>query len=297
MPELPSGLKLYVSKLAVIDFQNRTDWFRCQPGHFWFMTPNLTLSPPPYAPTDEIIFDFLSAPIPTSRAEAAQFVHVYHEDHNHGIFWRGYWLDDFEHSCPLSSEDRVSWHQWLTDNQDFLDDTISACKKQAKFNQEMTGNYPASPDEYMIHMTMPANSVGKELLPERIQLYTLSQLMQRKHKLPSAVRQLDYELAVNFVATNLQGQGYEIDSVNRDRGSCPSILMRSKTSRLAVRVIAVRAPDKANFSQSDITELKSCSQKEITEFGFACVGLLPTAPRSPDGQPGFHIKYEGLQSV
>ena len=57
------------------------------------MTPNLTVSAPPYSPSDEIVFDFLSAPVPTTREEAAQYVHIYLEDPVHGMFWRGDWLD------------------------------------------------------------------------------------------------------------------------------------------------------------------------------------------------------------
>jgi hypothetical protein len=297
MPELPSGQKLYISKLSVIDFQGRADWFRCPAGHFWFMTPNLTLSPTPFSPRDEIIFDFLSAPVPTTRQEAAQYVHVYLEDPVDGMFWRGDWLDSFEITFDLNPEDRAFWRSWLSDNQNFLDETVVACRKQAASNQNMSGTYQKFPGEYMIHMTMPANSVGKEIVPSRIKPYALSQLMERRHKLPESVKQLDYEVAVNYVAADLQDHGYRIHSANQDRTTSPSLILQSRVGNLAVRVVVARAPDEAVFSASDIAELKACSPNDVTEFGFACVGLLPTVPRSQDGHQGFHMKYEGIKRV
>ncbi|HHU16487.1 MAG TPA: hypothetical protein GXZ62_15005 [Lentisphaerae bacterium] len=297
MPELPSGLRLYISKLAVVDFQGRTDWFRCPSGHFWFMTPNLTVSAPPYSPSDEIVFDFLSAPVPTTREEAAQYVHIYLEDPVHGMFWRGDWLDNFEASLDLKEEDRTYWRSWLRDNQDFLDETVAACRKQAASNENMSGTYQQFPGEYMIHMTMPANSIGKEIVPSRVKPYALSQLMERKHKLPDSVKQLDYEVAVNYVAADLQDRGYRVRSANRDRTSSPSLIVQSRSGSMALRVVVARAPDEAHFSATDVAQLKACSPTDVTEFGFACIGLLPTAPRSEAGQQGFHMKYEGIKKV
>jgi hypothetical protein len=296
MPKLPSGLKLYIAKLAVIDFKGRTDWFRCPSGHFWFMTPNLTVSPPPYSLTTEITFDFISAPVPRSRREAAQFVHVYLEDPTHGIFWRGDWLDTFEQTYSLSADDLKFWKEWMAANEDFLDDTIVACQAQAAHNSQLSG-YKGLPGEYMIFMTLPANSVGKEIVPSRIQHYKLSQLMVRKHRLPESVRQMDYELAVNYVAGDLQDHGYRITFANRSRTESPSLVAESRNGKIAVQVTVARAPEDASYSQSDIARIKAYAPAGTSEYGFAAVGLLPTAPRSPNGDPGFHIKYAGIKKV
>ena len=260
-------------------------------------TPNLTLSPPPYSPSDEIVFDFLSAPVPTTREEAAQYVHIYLEDPVHGMFWRGDWLDTFDTSFDLRPEDKAFWQSWLRDNGDFLDETVTACQRQAATNQNMSGTYQKFPGEYMIYMEMPANSVGKEIVPSRIKLYALSQLMQRKQKLPDSVRQLDYEVAANYVSADLQDHGYTVVSASRTRTSSPSLVAESRGGTLAVRVVVARAPDEAGFSDSDIADLRACSATDVTEFGFACVGLLPTAPRSPEGHQGFHMKYEGIKRI
>lgn len=297
MPELPSGLRLYLAKLSIIDFQGRTDWFRCPPGHFWFMTPNLSLSSPPFSPTDEIIFDFLSAPVPTTRQEAAEFVQVLVEDRDHGIYWRGDWLDTFETTFDLAPEDRAAWRAWLPDNLDLLDIAISASERQAASNQNMTGSYTKFPGEYMIYMTIPAHSIGKEIVPSRIQPYALSQLMERKHKLPESVKQLDYEVAVNHVAADLQDHGYRTPSANRDRSACPSLIAQSATGALAVRVCVSRAPDEALCSEADIAALKNCLSTDITQCGIARVGLLPALPRSPEGNQGFHLKYAGIERL
>ena len=66
---------------------------------------------------------------------------------------------------------------------------------------------------------------------------------------------------------------------------------------MALRVVVARAPDEAHFSATDVAQLKACSPTDVTEFGFACIGLLPTAPRSEAGQQGFHMKYEGIKKV
>lgn len=149
----------------------------------------------------------------------------------------------------------------------------------------------------MIHMTMPANSIGKEIVPSRVKPYALSQLMERKHKLPDSVKQLDYEVAVNYVAADLQDRGYRVRSANRDRTSSPSLIVQSRSGSMALRVVVARAPDEAHFSATDVAQLKACSPTDVTEFGFACIGLLPTAPRSEAGQQGFHMKYEGIKKV
>lgn len=297
MPQLPSGIKLYLSKLSVIDFERHTEWFRCPEGHFWFMTPNLSVSLPPYKPTDEIVLDFLSAPIPKSREEAKQFVHVLFEDPVHGMYWRGDWLDSFENTFHMSTNDRVHWKEWLDRNQDFLDLTIKACFDQAATNKAMIGTYKNFPGEYMINMMMTANSIGKEIVPQKIKIYPLSELTGRKHRLPESIRQADYEVAVQIVGNDLSEQGFRIAFADKSPEAYPSLIAETRTGRIGVKVVVARAPDEASFTQSDIEKLKSSVSGPYLGFAIAPVGLLPTSPRSPEGDPGFHVKYNGIKKV
>lgn len=255
------------------------------------------MSSPPYKPTDEIVLDFLSAPIPNSREEAKQFVHVLLEDPAHGIYWRGDWLDTFETTFQMSKDDRDHWRGWLDRNQDFLDLTIKACFDQAAASQAMVGAYKNFPGEYMIHMKMPANSLGKEIVPQRIGIYALSELMQRKHRLPESIRQADYELAVQIVGNDLSEQGFRIAHTDRSPDAYPSLIAETRTGQVGVKVVVARAPDEASFTNRDVEELKSSVSGPFLGFAMAPVGLLPTSPRSPEGDPGFHVKYNGLKKV
>jgi len=297
MPNLPSGLKVYISNLSIVDFQGTTEWFSCPRGHFWFMTPNLTMSAPPYLPTSEVVFDFLSAPVPKSRSEAMQFVHVYLEDVEEGIYWRGDWLDTFAETYPLSPVDTEYWDRWLTKNGDFFDKTIMSCEAQAVHNRRLSGSYRGFPGEYMIHMTQAATSVGKEIVPSRIKPYSLSQLMARKHRIPDSVKQTDYEMALGYVARDLQNQGYEVTSASKSYKESPSLIAELHNAKIAVQIVVARAPDDAIFAQSDIVRLKRSSPAGIHAYGFAAIGLLPTTPRSADGCPGFYIKFDGIVNV
>lgn len=289
MPQLPSGLKLYLSSLCVLDLQRRTDWFKCGPGNFWHLTPNLTVSPPPYRPHDEITLDFVSAPVPKNRDEAMQFVHVLFEDPEYGIYWRGDWMPTFHDHYPLSKEDRNYWLNWIGQNDDFLDHVIAEARKQETDLQRVTGKYKNTPSDYMIGMKMPAFCLGKEIVEERIFFYPLSQLMQRRHRLPSGLCQMDYEVGLNVIGSQLQKAEFKIDRVNNDSSADFSFLATNKGARFAIKVITCRAPDEPIASRDDIFRLKRV--REAQRFLVAPVGLLPVAGRSPEGHLGFHVKF------
>ncbi len=295
MPQLPSGLKLYLSSLCVLDLQGRTDWYKCGPRNFWHLTPNLTASPPPYRPQDEITLDFVSAPVPKSRDEAMQFVHVLLEDPEFGIYWRGDWMPTFHDNYPLSKDDRNYWLNWIGQNDDFLDHVIAEAQKQEAALQQVTGKYKKAPSDYMIGMKMPAFCLGKEIVDERVFFYPLSQLMQRRHRLPSGLCQMDYEVGLNVVGSQLQQAGFKVERVNNDFSGDFSFLASSKGARFAVKVITVRAPDEPNASRDDTFRLKRV--REGQRFLVAPVGLLPVAERSPEGHQGFHVKFEGFIEV
>lgn len=295
MPQLPSGLKLYLSSLSVLDIQGRPDWFRCGPGNFWHLTPNLTVSPPPYRPQAEITLDFVSAPIPKNRDEAMEFVHVLLEDGEFGMYWRGDWMPTFHDNYPLSKEDRQFWLNWIGQNDDFLDHVIDEANKQVVALQNVTGKYKNVPRDSMIGMKMPAWCLGKEIVEDRVFFYPLSQLMQRKHRLPSNLRQMDHEVAMTVVGTELQHRGFQIAEVNQSCLSHLSFLAVAKGTNYAVKVTAVRAPDEPTFSRDDTFRLKQ--EHKAKRYLMAPVGLLPVAERSAAGQQGFHVKFEGFVEV
>ena len=295
MPQLPSGLKVYLSSLAVVDFQGRTDWLRCPESHFWYLTPNLSVSPPPYRPQDEITLDFQSAPVPLSRVEAMHFVHVLLEDPEFGIYWRGDWLPDFHESYPLSKDDRNFWLSWMGQNVDFLDNLISSARTQSVAVRDVTGQYKNSPRDYMIGMRMPAWCLGKEVVDERVFFYPLSQLIARSHRLPPSIQQLDYETAVNIVEQSLDQQGFRITNAERNYEGDFSLLADGRTGKIAVKVTTRRAPLEPTFTKDEVERLKRLPHAQ--RFFMAPVGLMPVAERSPDGHVGFYSKYEGLIEV
>ena len=295
MPQLPSGLKVYLSSLAVVDFQGRKDWFRCPEGHFWYLTPNLSVSPPPYRPQDEITLDFQSAPVPENRDEAMHFVHVLLEDPEFGIYWRGDWLPDFHETHPLSNEDRNFWLGWIGQNDDFLDHLISSAREQSVAIRNVTGEYKNIPRESMIGMRMPAWCLGKEVVEERVFFYPLSQLLAKSHRLPSSVQQLDYETAVNIVGQALHEQGCRIIHADRDYETDLSLLAESKIGTIAIKVTTRRAPMEPTFTKDEAARLKRLPRAQ--RYFMAPVGLMPVAERSADGHLGFHAKYEGLVEI
>lgn len=296
MPQLPSGLKVYLSNLAVIDLQGRKDWFKCAPGHFWYLTPNLTESPPPYRPQDEITLDFQSAPVPADRDEAMHFVHVFLEDPGWGIYWRGDWMADFHDTYPLSKDDRNFWLGWMGQNNDFLDLLIQKATAQSREVQGLTGIYSKSPRESMIGMKMPAYCLGKEIVDERVFFYALSQLMQRTHRLPAGILQLDYETAFGVVANDLRQSGFTILETERDYEADYSLIAKDPSgTQVAVKVTTTRAPLEPAFTKAEVARLKRIPRGRRNYM--APVGLLATAERSPDGHQGFHLKYTGIVEV
>jgi len=295
MPLLPSGLKAYLSSLAVVDFQGRVDWFRCPKGHFWYLTPNLSVSPPPYRPQDEITLDFQSAPVPQNRDEAMHFVHVLLEDPEIGVFWRGDWLPDFHETYSLTKEDRNFWLGWIGQNDDFLDHVISSAREQSDAILNVTGQYKNIPRDSMIGMRMPAFCLGKEVVDEKVFFYPLSQLLEKSHRLPSSVQQLDYETAVSIVEQELRQLRFRITNSERDREADFSLIAEGEIGDIAVKVTTRRAPVELSFTKEDVARLKRLPRAK--RFFMAPVGLVPVAERSPDGHLGFHVKYEGLIEV
>ena len=295
MPQLPSGLEVIIANLAIVDLEGRQDWFCCPEGQFWFMTPNLTVSPPPYGPREEIQLDFLSAPVPNDYNEATEFVQVLIKDPVEGIFWRGDWLPDFHETYPLRGEDQKFWFGWLEEKKDFLDHVISSAQMQSYKNRDLSGKYGQYWDNAMIGMQIPSHCLGNEIVEDRIFMYPLSQVLERSHRLPSSLQQLDYELAVKIVGEQLIQEGHQITQTVRDYSANISLLAEGPEGPIAVKVISNRAPNLPECSARDVDYLKQFEAAE--KYFIAPVSLMRNMKRSPEGAEGFFGKYEGLVEV
>ncbi len=139
MPQLPSGLKIAISRHAILE-PNR-EFFRCPEGHFWYQTPDLVINRPPFPRGAQIVMDFVHAPVPASRDEVKQYIHVLVGGDDGRFHWEGQLLSEFPRPGQLDDADREAWERWLASDtqQQFLDETIEACRVQAEANRENEG--------------------------------------------------------------------------------------------------------------------------------------------------------------
>lgn len=294
---LPSGLKGYVSCAAtIIDFSKITNWLRCPAGQFWFATPNISMSPPPYSPTDDVYVDEVSAPTPENRKEAMEFVHVYLEDSVHGIYWRGDWMDSFHESYPLTVEDNSAWLKWVSAQGEYLDGVLHRATDEAARAAAIKEFVQPAPFAYYSLIT--ASEMPRRLVHDRAdRSYKLSELIQRSYRLTSGMRQTDYETAVNAVAGSLREQGFRVVSAERNRSSPCSIIAESRSGSFGIKVVVSRTPDSPKYGPEEISALRKFCTQKADRCAIAPVGLMPGTRRSPDGDPEFYVKYEGLVSV
>ena len=294
---LPSGLKGYVSCAAtIIDFSNVTKWLRCPAGQFWIATPNISMSPPPYSPTDDIYVDEVSTPTPESRMEAMEYVHIYIEDSVHGLYWRGDWMDSFHESYPLTVEDKSAWLKWVSAQGEYLDGILHRATEEAARAAAIKEFVQPAPFAYYSLIT--ASEMPRRTVHHRAdRSYKLSELIQRSYRLTSGMRQTDYEAAVNAVAGSLREQGFRVVSAERNRSSPCSIIAESRSGSFGIKVVVSRAPDSPKYGPEEISALRKFCTQKADRCAIAPVGLMPGTRRSPDGDPEFYVKYEGLVSV
>ncbi|PIW93755.1 MAG: hypothetical protein COZ86_04695 [Candidatus Moranbacteria bacterium CG_4_8_14_3_um_filter_41_13] len=138
MPTLPSGIKLAL----LIDHIMEPDinWFKAPAGNFWYWTPAPENSPP-FEPDKVWEGMPISAPIPTSRKEMAEYIRVGIGLENGLMYWRGDTLATFPSYANLSDEDLSAWQEWIaTDKvQNYIDSAIIKCQTQAAINQDASG--------------------------------------------------------------------------------------------------------------------------------------------------------------
>ena len=139
MPTLPSGLKLAL----LIDHIMEPDlnWFRAPEGHFWYEVPDLAVNAPPFAPDQESLQQYVTAPVPRTVDEVKAFVRVCIGLPNGMMYWRGETLADFPRYGHLSAEDLAAWQQWASSEPvtRFLESAIAKCATQAEINREARG--------------------------------------------------------------------------------------------------------------------------------------------------------------
>ena len=292
---LPSGLALRISANAILDLSSRDTWYRCPDGHFWFRTPNMAMKTPPYTPSDEIVFDSMSAPVPTSRAEAMEYVHVYIDDPTRGTYWRGDWMADFHQTHVLSENDKAAWLAWASENATFLDDVIALAAAQADIASRK--EYAAASDEGVYGDGIVATDVPREDPVIRPVVYSLTQRLNSSHRLPSAIQQLDYEMALQLVASDVEKSGMKIVGVEQARSSTCSLVAEGPDSKVAIKIVVARAPSEPSFTEQEAHALNAFARKKGCLAAMAPVGLMAGAKRSPDGQQGFHVKYQGMLQV
>ena len=153
MPTLPSGLYLAIDRQHIMEPDR--NWFRAPDNHFWYWSP-APENPPPFKPTDMWEAIPQNAPIPSSREEMSQFIHVVIGLPDGKLFWQGDFLSDFPFFMNLDEADLNAWRQWVASEpvQKFLDDAIIQCKMQAEINKEATGwavMQSHEPDEHGIN--------------------------------------------------------------------------------------------------------------------------------------------------
>jgi hypothetical protein len=140
MPALPSGLTIGIGHQAIPKSVG-SDWFRCPEGHFWYKRPDISITPPPYDGTTEILENWVHAPVPESTDEVKQYLYVLYRQPDGKFQWRGEWLKEFPQPGQLSKEDEAAWNTWISSEQalPFLRNAIEVCRQQAESNRGCSG--------------------------------------------------------------------------------------------------------------------------------------------------------------
>lgn len=107
----------------------------------------------------------------------------------------------------------------------------------------------------------------------------------------------DHQLGINVVCQYLEKDGATIKGANGDLGQHPQVVAEIEGRLHFIAVVTVRYPDEARLDPNTKALLLEHASKHGATVAFAPVGLWPTGDRDAAGQEGFHVKYEGIQSV
>jgi hypothetical protein len=140
MPILPSGLTIGIGYQA-IPASVGPNWFKCPEGHFWYKRPDVSITPPPYDGTTQILEDWVHAPVPKTIEEVKQYVYVLYRREDGMFQWRGEWLSEFPKPGHLEAEDETAWKAWIEGDIGIsnLQKIIGVCQHQAELNKNCSG--------------------------------------------------------------------------------------------------------------------------------------------------------------
>ena len=171
MPQLPSGRLMAISRGHILEPGTR--WFPCPDGHFWFQTPDLAINAPPYQRDQEILCDFVHAPVPQSVEEMAHYVDVVEIFSDDQVQLTGIRFDSTERPSDWSDEDWRAFEAWRRSDhavtRAFLEQTLERCRAQAEANKSNSGGVVfekgPGPSDARVHAARGRAVVfGRELL-------------------------------------------------------------------------------------------------------------------------------------
>lgn len=171
MPQLPSGRRMAISYGHILEPGTR--WFPCPDGHFWFQTPDVAINAPPYQRDQEILCDFVHAPVPQSVEEMARHVDVVEVFSDEEVQLTGIRLDATERPSDWSEEDWHAFEAWRRNEhaviRAFLGKALEHCRAQAAANKSNSGGVVfeagPSPSDARVHAARGRAVVsGRELV-------------------------------------------------------------------------------------------------------------------------------------
>jgi hypothetical protein len=140
MPMLPSGLTIGIGYPAIPESIG-PNWFKCPEGHFWYKRPDVSISPPPYDGSTQIIEGWVLAQVPLTVEEVKQYMYVLYLKPDGQFQWRGEWLSEFPKPGQLDPADEDAWNSWMESEKavPFLHKAIEVCRRQAEQNKDSVG--------------------------------------------------------------------------------------------------------------------------------------------------------------
>jgi hypothetical protein len=140
MPDLPSGLRLAISRDAL--FEHGGNSFLCPEGHFWFWIADPEIMGDlPFDPDAEIITALRHAAVPKDRDEVKNYIRVFEIGEDDKIIWRGELLAEFPRWTKLDADDLEAWNAWVNTPEidEFLDEAMEKCQQLAKMSRKASG--------------------------------------------------------------------------------------------------------------------------------------------------------------
>ena len=169
MPQLPSGREVGVSRQHILE--PGTQWFACPEGHFWFSTPDLAINAPPFQRDQQVVCDFVHAPVPASIEEMERYIEVIEIHRPNGFVRTGFTLDRADRPSDWTEADWIALQQWRRSDgiREFVRESIDYCRAQAEANRSSPGHVTLRQESTEIDPSVRAArsrvaAFGRELL-------------------------------------------------------------------------------------------------------------------------------------